>query len=81
MALLIVADLGSLGEAADQLGNAAGATRPVSNVPSLGDPGADGALGDLTSALQLHANRLAEAAGHGARSMRGYIVGYRQVGG
>lgn len=81
MALLIVADLGSLGVAARQLGQASGAIGSAPGVPSLGEPGADDALNHFSSIIHGHANRLAEAAGRGAESMRGYVVGFHEVGG
>jgi hypothetical protein len=80
MALFIVADTSALGDAAGSLGSG-GVAGPGVTPPSLGDPSADGAMGDFASAIQLHASRLAEASDRGARSMHGYAIGFHQVGG
>ena len=81
MALLIVADTSSLRDAANRLGAAAGAAVPGGSVPSVGDPGADGALGDFAAAVHRHAALVAGAAERGSRSMTGYVVGFHQAGG
>jgi hypothetical protein len=81
MALLIVADISSLGHAARSLGSAGGGAGPAVAPPSLGDAGADGALGDFASAIHQHASRLADASDRASRSMHGYAIGFHQAGG
>jgi hypothetical protein len=81
MGLFIVADLGALSEAAAGLGCAGCAHPDQGRVASLGEAGAEEALGRFSSVIQLHGERLSEAATQAGHAMHGYMVGYREVGG
>lgn len=77
--LLIVADLGSLGEAAGSLGASLSRAPARSGLPSFGAPEADDAAAGFVDALHGHSQRLSGAAAAGVRCLHGFACGFREI--
>ena len=78
--LLIVANLDSYGSASRHLASASGQVGDCS-LPSLGDAGAEASMDRFARSISTYHAGLCDAAGQGARSLQGYMVGFERAGG
>lgn len=77
--LLIVANLDAYGSAAQHMGGAGGQA-PHCSVPSLGEAGAESSMDHFARSIAGYHAGLCDAAGHGARSMQGYVIEFARAG-